>query len=116
MSTTYVGNELVKIIDELHICGCGCPEWTYKVIHDTMKDADNKEIVRNGTGYYDFLIYQLNYMEFLEHGSTIYGSWVTEKSRLLMKTLDEMYKYGYDYLLFFENNLVEVEENEMSKM
>ena len=116
MGMTYLRNELVETIDELHICGSPCPELTYKVIHDTMKDADNKEIARNGTGYYDFLIYQLNYMGFLEHGSTIYGSWVTEKGRLLMKALDEMYKYGYDYLPFFENNLVEVEENEMSKM
>ena len=116
MSTTYVGNELVKVVDELHICGCGCPEQTYKVIHDAMKDAENKEIIRNGTGYYDFLIYQLNYMGFLNHGITIYGSWVTEKGQLLMKALDEMYKYGYNYLPFFENNLVEVEENEMPKM
>lgn len=110
--TYYTANDLVNIIDELNICGCGCPEKVYKLIHRTMKEVYEVGVSTDATSYYDFMIYQLNHMEFLEHGSSIYGSYVTEKGRKLMEALDEMEKYDYDYGAFFENNLEEVNDDE----
>lgn len=106
----YKGNELVDMIEELHICGCGCPDAVYKLIHNTMKEIEEIGVRTDATNYYDFMIYQLNHMGFLEHGSSIYSSYITEKGKELLKSLEEMKKYDYDYDIFYENNLVAVDE------
>lgn len=106
----YTGNDLVQTVYELHICGCGCPDIVYKLIHKIMKDIASRNIKTDDEeGYYDFILHQLNHMEFLEHGSSIYSSWVTEKGKNLIKALDEMAKYNYEWEEFFNNNLVFVE-------
>lgn len=104
----FAPNEKVKLIDELNICGCGNPKMVYRLIHVVMKDILKSSSVKVGdyVGYYDYMIYQLNEQGFLEHGSSIYGSWVTEKGEKLIEALDEMAKYDYEYEDFFEANLV----------
>lgn len=96
----FVSNEYIKIIDELGICGCGKPGKTYKEIHEIMTKAKNRNLYENNewdVPYYDFIIYQLNNLGFLEHGTSIYSSWPTDKGNTLLKALDKMSKFGYDY-------------------
>lgn len=103
----FAPNEKVKLIDELSICGCGNPKMVYRLIHVVMKEILESSVkVTDHVGYYDYMIYQLNEQGFLEHGSSIYGSWVTEKGEKLIEALDEMAKYDYEYEDFFEANLV----------
>lgn len=106
----FAPNEKVKLIDELSICGCGNPKMVYGLIHVVMKEILKSSSVKvdDYVGYYDYMymIYQLNEQGFLEHGSSIYGSWVTEKGEKLIEALDEMAKYDYEYEDFFEANLV----------
>lgn len=103
----FAPNEKVKLVDELNICGCGNPKMVYRLIHVVMKDILKSSVkVDDYVGYYDYMIYQLNEQGFLEHGSSIYGSWVTEKGEKLIEALDEMAKYDYEYEDFFEANLV----------
>ena len=105
------GNDLVEVIDELNICGCGDPNSVYKLIHEVMKDILKNGVKREENAYYYFMIYQLNIMEFLDHGSSIFGSWVTYKGKLLIQALNEMKKFDYEYEDFFSANLVEIEVN-----
>lgn len=103
----FAPNEKVKLVDELSICGCGNPKMVYRLIHVVLKEIHESSVrVDDYVGYYDYMIYQLNEQGFLEHGSSIYGSWITEKGKKLIEALDEMAKYEYEYDDFFEANLV----------
>lgn len=109
----YTGNKFVKLIDELGICGCGDPNMVYRLIHKIMKNIlENGVRIDDEEGYYDFVIHQLNRMEFLCHGSSIYGSFVTKKGEALVQALEEMSKYDYEYEDFYDNNVVAVMEGE----
>lgn len=110
MSLLFALNEKAKLVDELRICCCGCPDQVYRLIHAVMKEISKKGTRTDDTvGYYNYMIYQLNEQGFLEHGSSIFGSWITEKGKKLIEALDEMAKYDYEYDDFFEANLVPVE-------
>lgn len=103
----FYPNEKVKLIDELGICGCGSPNMVYRLIHVVLKEIlESRVWTDDRVGYYSYMIYQLNEQEFLEHGSSIYSSRVTEKGKKLIEALDEMAKYNYEYEDFFEANLV----------
>ena len=102
----FAPNEKVKLVDELGICGCGCPSSVYATIHEVVKDINFAGPRTDQSDYCNYMIYQLNEQGFLEHGSSIFGSWVTEKGKKLIEALDEMAKYDYEYDDFFEANLV----------
>lgn len=107
MASYFAGNEFVDLIDKLNICGCGNPKMVYRLIHVVMNEIRESSVrTDDHVGYYDYMIYQLNELEFLDHGSSIYGSWVTEKGEKLIEALDEMAKYDYEYQPFFEANQV----------
>ena len=111
----YLENsKLVNAVDELCICKCGRPNETYKLIHNIMKEISENGVRTDQTAYYDFIIYQLNKMEFLEHGTSIYGSWITKKGHELIEGLNEMEKYDYEYEDFYKShrrrNKYQVEE------
>ena len=100
-------NEKVKLIHELGICEFGNPKMVYRLIHVVMKEILESSVkVNDHVGYYNYMIYQLNEQGFLEHGSSIFGSWITEKGKKLIEALDEMAKYEYEYDDFYEANLV----------
>lgn len=103
----FAPNEKVELIDELNICSCGNPKMVYRLIHVVLKEIlESRVKVNDYIGYYDYMIYQLNEQGFLEHEYGIYDSWVTENGKKLIEALDEMAKYDYEYLDFFEANLV----------
>lgn len=96
-----------ELINELGICGCGNPEEAYEAVHDMLKRAvdperfDNKDKWLIPECEYDcyiaFMCYTLNDKEFMEHGSSIYGSFLTSKGKLLLNAMNEFEKYEYDW-------------------
>ena len=91
-----LGLPIVKLVDELNICGCGDPRTVYKLIHVVMKEIRESRVKTDDKiGYYNYMIYQLNAQGFLEHETSIFESWVTEKGKKLIEALDEMAKYDY---------------------
>ena len=88
-----------EIIHELGICGCGCPEGSYKAVHDMLKRASepNGQVVPFDDCYIEFMCYTLNDKGFLEHNSSIYRSFLTDKGKTLLRALDEFEKLEYEW-------------------
>lgn len=99
-------NELNKLIfEDLGFCGCGNPEqdiifiknildlrnkWhndklTYKKYRKLIK----KEFIKNWECAEEYILYMLNDKEFLEHGSSVGGSWLLNKGHKLLKITNE---------------------------
>ena len=93
--------------EDLGLCGCGCPEETYEVIRKILNiqssnakwetkqkqfselcnaDMDNA----NYSGLIQFVLYVLDNKGFLEHGSSIGGSWLTEKGKIYLDLLNAL--------------------------
>ena len=96
------------IIHELGICGCAKPYAAYEEVHKMLKRVidpgrsaypPTEWIVPECEyeGYVLFMAYILNDKGFLDHGTSIYGSWLTNKGKLLLKALDEFEKYDYEW-------------------
>lgn len=109
--------EVEHIIDDcldefnsvLGICGCGRPEDTEEVIRqilivqnseDNFQDKQNKlsnlcdSNIENDNyyGLIQFVLYILDDKEFLEHGSSISGAWLTKKGKIYLDLLNAKYK------------------------
>lgn len=99
--------------EELWLCGCGCPEYTYEVIrrylhirdsrfenHLNYEDVckmykinlhiDNDDSIQYGL--LQFMMYALDQCGFTEHGSSIGGCWITDKGGRLLTVLDAWYE------------------------
>lgn len=91
--------------EDLGLCGCGCPKETHEVIRLILNiqqaDIDWNERQKqfsnlcntnmnneNYSGLIQFVLYILNDKEFLEHGSSIGGSWFTEKGKIYLDLLN----------------------------
>lgn len=95
--------------EDLGLCGCGCPEYTFEVIRKflhirqdwqrdkiTYRDAYNRykndlhvdDKDEDQFGLLRFMMYILDKHGFIEHGSSITGCWLTEKGEMLLTTLD----------------------------
>lgn len=76
-------------------CGCGCLSMSIKFVRDILNCFEDSEDV---TGYLkldkakeacgndnitDFVLHWLDTVELTEHGSSVYGSWLTEKGKAL---------------------------------
>ena len=104
--------------EELGLCGCGNPEFTYEVIrrylnirYDNFKisDMDYQDVIdRYKTdlginrqndmqyGLLQFMMYVLDDKGFTEHGSSIGGCYLTDKGGRLLTVLNEWYKANID--------------------
>jgi hypothetical protein len=71
-------------------CGCGCPETIHKLLVDCAKQFDGdwpkpgvegiEKIVRERPDIVaEFIGHYLNADGLAEHGSSVYGSWLTER-------------------------------------
>lgn len=111
-------NKAIEMIDSLNICGCGNPEIAYESIRQMLLRAKDQNVITdldNPDGYMLFMAYTLDSMGFLEHGSSIYGAWITEKGKELLKCLDIFKKYSYKYEDFYEAEAVWEEVNDEDK-
>ena len=100
------------IYGELGICGCGCPDEVVEMIVEFLKrkieyrekimnsreshfkiyDEEDKwlnEFKEENKGLlYTFFLYMLNNKGFMEHGTSIYSSWVDEKGKKLIECFE----------------------------
>jgi len=72
---------------EIGLCGCGNPEDVHKFLLDCMKATDgniidykkvSKLISDNPDTVTQFVLHFLDSISFTEHGSSVYGSWLTD--------------------------------------
>lgn len=102
------GKEFVDLTCKLGICGCGNHEDSYKAVHELLslirEKKENPDFARYEkwstllkNPYALTVLYMLNDREFLEHGTSVYGSWITSEGHKLIDALDLMAEYGYDY-------------------
>lgn len=73
-------------------CGCGCPELVHKLIVDCAKQFDGdwpkpgvdaiEQIVRERPDVVaEFIAHYLDADRITEHGSSVYGSWLTDRGK-----------------------------------
>lgn len=82
--------------DQLGLCGCGRPECIHKLIVDCamMFDRDKnrwdgeagvkgiEKIVKERPDYVaEFIAHFLDQKDLIEHGGSVYGSWLTERGK-----------------------------------
>lgn len=85
-------------------CGCGCLSMSIKFVRDVLncyedREEDNlspylkldkaKEVCGNDN-ITDFILHWLDSVELTEHGSSVYGSWLTEKGEALRDYLKKV--------------------------
>lgn len=106
----YFGmNELIELTDGLNYC-CKYCQNIFKCAHNVMNyfyygEESNSPL--DPCKY--FMINRLNHMGFLKPGTSIYNSYATEKGEELIEVLDEMKKYGYDYVQFMNKDFAKKE-------
>lgn len=77
-------------------CGCGQTYQGFKVYYDFLKHMPNYEDSNKiylDSSYPDievrtFILWSLSNQDLIEHGSTIYGSWLTEKGKRILRLLE----------------------------
>lgn len=83
--TEYNREFEVKVMDMLGFCNCANPSFVISQIHDYLKkrenpvDTSNEELL---------LAYVCDKAGLTEHGSSVYGAWISEKGRELVKEME----------------------------
>lgn len=110
-----ITEKVIDYFDEhIGICGCGCPDETYKLIYNVLmtcsinsddfnsfdeycqyKQNEINKITQN-YGLYQFVLYILDDKGILNHGTSIGGSWLTNIGKIY-----------YDILKFYMNEYYE---------
>lgn len=96
----------------MDMCGCGCPEYTHDLIRKILiirsECIDNKidydetikrykndlSFDRNNPNHYgalQFILYMLDAYKLVEHGSNIYGCWLTDLGKMYLTVLNAWY-------------------------
>lgn len=84
---------------KLNWCGCGIPDDALDEVQKVLEWAStfgNREIIDTGNPLILCLLYTLDAAGFLEHGSSIYGSWLTETGEEFLKALKYKAKKAWD--------------------
>lgn len=78
----------------LHLCGCGNSDEVMIYIRDMLKRFEGED--PKFGGYDDlpfmFFTYWANHNNFLEHGSTVRCSWLTDKGEELLRDIEQILK------------------------
>lgn len=94
------GDEGLLLSGVLGCCGCGTPEdglrYIAKGLAHFTEDGVRAEYFKEWNDFSNeeatFFLYMMDVLGITEHGSSIYGSWLTEKGKALVKSL---IKLGY---------------------
>lgn len=79
--------------EKLGWCGCGMPGVALKIIGKYLEGRkENRKISDNPLAL--CLAYELDRAEFTEHGSSIYGCWLTENGEKFLEAIQEAEKMG----------------------
>lgn len=89
-------------IEAFDFCGCGCLSMSIRFVRDILNCYEDSEDV---TGFLnlnkakeaccndnitDFMLHWLDTVELTNHGSSVYGSWLTEKGKALRDYLKKV--------------------------
>lgn len=92
------GDHIYRLIyadDDLGLCGCGTPEAAFSLVRDILNLApfyedqrwrQVEELVGND-GAHHIVLSMLTRAGLIEHGSSISGSWLTDKGRYYQTAL-----------------------------
>lgn len=83
-------------VEAFDFCGCGCLSMSIKFVRDILNcyedeeglgapylNLDNTKEVCGNDNITDFMLHWLDTVELTDHGSSVYGSWLTEKGKAL---------------------------------
>lgn len=107
METTEltIDEEFLKsfLIEAFNFCGCGCLSMSIKFLRDVLncyEDEDgwsspylnlDKAIeICSNDNITDFMLHWLDSVELTEHGTSVYGSWLTDKGKALRDYLKKV--------------------------
>lgn len=106
--STFIPTENQDLIHELGICGCGIPEEAYQAVLDMLKRAEDRKngklILDNNNPHELFMAYILDHLGLLEHGSSIYGAWLTDKGKKMLEALEKFAGCEFDFNLCFDDD------------
>lgn len=105
-------DKVYEVLNKLNCCGCGSPQLTLNVIKEILNIRSScedynlrlkkiaelfgvTEMNDNLYGLYQYLLYQLDEIEILEHGSSVCGAWLTDYGKELLKQLNEFKEEDY---------------------
>ena len=74
-------------------CMCGDPREELKKFREVLNNRENNIVPQMSDQIY---LYILDKEQFTEHGSSVFGSWLTEKGKALLCLLNLWYKYDYE--------------------
>lgn len=85
------------LYEDIGLCGCGDPEGVVSMIGDYLKlkksqtyidhDAIAEFVDKWDAHLMLFMMYILDRKEFTEHGSSVYGAWITDKGERLLELI-----------------------------
>lgn len=93
-------------VEAFGFCGCGCLYMSIKFTRDILncyedREEDNlspylnlnkaKEVCDNDN-ITDFILHWMDFCELTDHGSSVYGSWLTDKGKALRDYLKKVVK------------------------
>lgn len=83
-------------VEAFGFCGCGCLSMSIKFVRDILNcyedeeglgapylNLDNAKEVCGNDNITDFMLHWLDTVELTDHGSSVYGSWLTNKGKAL---------------------------------
>jgi len=83
--------------EQIGLCGCGCPEDVHKFLLDCMSSKNEDypniidhekviELIKSRPEVVaEFVLHFLDDRELTEHGSSVYGSWLTERGEQVLE-------------------------------
>lgn len=83
---------------DLSICGCSSPGAAWVLLHELLKlaplhkDGHSREALRliGSDGAHQFVLSALSEAGLLEHGSSLGGSWLTDKGRWVLWAIGQL--------------------------
>ena len=100
IESAYSGEpDLVAIIkwyyyEKLEWCGCGMPGEAMRTIAKYLEDRQEKRSHKDDDSLLLCLAYELDRAGFTDHGSSVYGCWLTDDGRYFLWAIKEADKQG----------------------
>lgn len=92
-------------VEAFGFCGCGCLYMSIKFTRDILNcyedeedwcsphlNLDKAKEVCGNDNITDFILHWLDFCELTDHGSSVYGSWLTDKGKALRGYLKKVVK------------------------
>jgi hypothetical protein len=71
------------------LCGCGEPGICWDALYDYLKFADAGQYQRADNAFELFFMYVISHIRLTEHGTSIYGAWLTKKGKEVLNWLHD---------------------------